>query len=192
MDARRTRKRLWRWRKNPLRRRDDVVEAWVLVGTWAAVVVGGTLTGVVTAHAADGVFEAQRAERHAVRAVLLTDARRPTAAVEGTGGQVVGKVRWTDADGASHTRRTLVDPGQKAGSRITVWTDSRGELAAEPPSATEAAMEAALLGAAAAGACSGLVVGAGAVARWRLDRRRLDRWGREWDLVGPEWGHKTG
>jgi hypothetical protein len=24
--------------------------------------------------------------------------------------------------------------------------------------------------------------------RWRLDRQRVDSWGRVWDLVGPQWG----
>ena len=38
---------------------------------------------------------------------------------------------------------------------------------------------------------AGRVFGAGAGARWRLDRRRVDEWGREWDQVGPRWGHKT-
>ncbi|MGW7419157.1 hypothetical protein ACWGJB_03675 [Streptomyces sp. NPDC054813] len=41
-------------------------------------------------------------------------------------------------------------------------------------------------------ALAGAVFGAGAVARWRLEQRRLDLWDREWNAVGPRWGHKTG
>ncbi|MEU1166807.1 hypothetical protein ABZ372_43290, partial [Streptomyces sp. NPDC005921] len=74
----------------------------------------------------------------------------------------------------------------------SLWQDGRGQLVAEPPDAAEAGLEAGVLGAGAAGATAGVVLGAGAVARWRLDRRRIARWGREWDLVEPKWGHRTG
>ena len=78
-----------------------------------------------------------------------------------------------------------------AGSRVTVWLDAEGRLTTAPPSSTEAAIESGLLGTSAAAALAGLVFGAGAVARWRLDRHRIDEWGREWELVGPRWGHQT-
>ena len=39
---------------------------------------------------------------------------------------------------------------------------------------------------------TGIAFGVTGSARWWLDRRRIDEWGREWDLVGPRWGHKTG
>lgn len=61
--GRRTKKTLWRWRSNPLRRRDDVLEAWLVLAVWALIAVGGTLAGVLTARAADDVFAQQRAER---------------------------------------------------------------------------------------------------------------------------------
>jgi hypothetical protein len=79
-----------------------------------------------------------------------------------------------------------------AGAKVTVWLDARGELATEPPSHTAAAVEAGVVGTAAAFGLAGTLFGAGALVRWRLDRRRIDAWGREWDLVGPRWGNKTG
>jgi len=27
--------------------------------------------------------------------------------------------------------------------------------------------------------------------RWRLDQRRYDQWGREWEQTGPQWRRKT-
>ncbi|MFF5187648.1 hypothetical protein ACFY30_28445 [Streptomyces sp. NPDC000345] len=185
------RKRLWRWRSNPLRRRDDVVESWIVLAVWTVFAVGGTAAGLVTAHAADEVFAQQRAERQPVRAVLLTDVPLGTATLGGTSDRRMTKVRWTASDGSTRTGRTLVDAGLDAGSRVTVWQDARGRLTAEPPSSTEAAIESGFLGTAAAAALAGLAFGSGAVARWRLDRRRIDEWGREWDQVGPRWGHKT-
>jgi hypothetical protein len=183
--------RLWRWRDNPLRRRDDILEAWIVLAMWTVVTVGGVIAGLLTAHAADEVFAQQRAERQSVRAVLLDDVPLPAIAVGGTADRRTATVRWTTSDGSSRTGRTLVDTGLKAGSRVTVWQDGQGRLTSAPLSSTEAAIESGCLGAAAAAGLAGLVFGAGAVARWRLDRRRVEEWGREWDQVGPRWGHKT-
>jgi hypothetical protein len=185
---RRTKRWLWRWRANPLRRRDDVLEAWLVLAVWALVAMGGTLAGVLTARAADDVFAQQRAERTPVRAVLLADAPRSASSIN----RAFVKARWTLADGSTHTGKTLVDGGHKAGSTIVLWTNTQGDLTTPPPSGTDAAVEAGFLGAAAALAVTGLAFGAGSAARWCLDRRRIDDWGREWDLVGPRWGHKTG
>ncbi|MER6981299.1 hypothetical protein ABT317_31085, partial [Streptomyces carpinensis] len=74
---------------------------------------------------------------------------------------------------------------------ITVWQDGRGALTTKPPGPIEARAEAVLFGGTAAVAFSGLVYGTAALARWRLDRRRYDQWGAEWDVIGPRW-EKTG
>ncbi|MFJ8114188.1 hypothetical protein [Streptomyces sp. NPDC096132] len=184
-------KRLWRWRDNPLRRRDDIVEAWIVLAVWTAFAAGGTAAGLVTSHAADEVFAQQRAERQPVRAVLLNDVPRAATAVGVTSDRRTATVRWTASDGTPRTGRTLVDTGLKAGTSVTVWQDGQGRLTTAPPSSTEAAIESGALGTAAAAALAGLVFGGGAVVRWRLDRRRIDGWGKEWDQVGPRWGHKT-
>ncbi|GAA3772108.1 hypothetical protein GCM10022403_004230 [Streptomyces coacervatus] len=186
--GRRTKRWLWRWRANPLRRRDDVIEAWLVLALWALFTVGGTLAGVLTARTADDVFMQQRAERIPVTAVLLTSTPR----AEAKSYRAFAQVRWTGADGSAHTGKTLVDGGLRAGSTTELWTDTRGNLTTRPPSPTDAAAEAVLLGAASALAVTGIAFGATGAARWWLDRRRIDGWGREWDLVGPRWGHKTG
>jgi len=183
----RGKKWLWRWRANPLRRRDDVLEAWLVLAVWVLIAGGGTLAGVLTAGAADDVFAQQRAERTTVRAVLLKDAPR----AEAKSYRSLVKVRWTLADGSTRTATTLVDGGRKAGSTIVLWTNMQGNPSTQPPNRTDAAVEAGFLGAASALAVTGLAFGAGGAARWWLDRRRVDQWGREWDLVGPLWGHKT-
>ncbi|MFL4946589.1 hypothetical protein ACJ6WE_04280 [Streptomyces sp. MMS24-I31] len=36
---------LWRWRRNPLKRRADAVEAWVVLGAWLLTVLAGVLAG---------------------------------------------------------------------------------------------------------------------------------------------------
>ncbi|MFC8434950.1 hypothetical protein [Streptomyces sp. NPDC057253] len=184
----RTRKWLWRWRGSPLRRREDVLEAWLVPAVWVLVTVGGTVAGVVTAESADGVFARQRAERTPVRAVLLADTPRATT----HSFRSLATVRWTAPDGSVRTDKALVESGRSAGAEVEVWTDARGDLVTAPPNRTEASVEAGVLGAASAFALSGVVFGAGSVVRRGLDRRRLAQWDVEWDMVGPRWGHRTG
>ena len=190
MSGRRTQKWLWRWRDNPLRRHDDIVEAWIVLVVWVVVLVGGTAIGLVTDRVAGDVFARQRAERHTATAVLVDDVPGAATAA-GTSARVMSRVRWTAPDGTSRTGKSLVVSGQQAGAKVAVWVDASGALTNEPPNATQAGLEAGLLGFAAGVALAGTVLGAGAVARWELDRRRVEEWGREWDLVGPRWGHKT-
>lgn len=187
-----TTKRLWRWCDNPLRRRDDVIEAWVVLAVWTVFAAGGTTAGLLTARAADDAFARQRAERQSVRAVVLHDVPA-TASGPGTGsGRLMTAVRWTAADGSPRTGSAPVPTGSRAGSDVRIWQDARGRLSPAPPTPTKAAVESGVAGAAAATAVGGLAFGAGTVARRRLDRRRLDAWGREWILVEPRWGHRTG
>ncbi|MFF1683395.1 hypothetical protein ACFVYG_46105 [Streptomyces sp. NPDC058256] len=185
------RTRLWRWRSNPLRRRDDIVEAWIVLAVWTVVALGGTLVGTVTAHAADESFAQFRAERHSVEAVLLESTQAGTTAENAGDNRTWAKVRWTASDGSTRTGRTMVESGHKAGSKVVVWINGQGRLAVEPLTATAAEDQAIIVGAAAALAFGGLAFGAGRVARWRLDQRRYDQWGREWDQVGPQWKRKT-
>ncbi|SBT89650.1 hypothetical protein GA0115233_101122 [Streptomyces sp. DI166] len=184
--------RLWRWRANPLRRREDIVEGWVVLAVWLLMLVGGTVLGLVTARNAVDGFDAQRADRHPTRAVLQADVPESAKSVGAASDHAMGKVRWTTDDGTTHTDETLVDRGLKAGTEVVVWVDGRGELATEPPDRTEAAVEAAVLGTGAALFLAGAVYGTGKVVRQHLEHRRVARWGQEWELVEPEWRRKTG
>jgi hypothetical protein len=192
--TKRVRQLLWRWRSNPLRRHDDIAEAWIVLAVWLVIAIGGTLTGLLTAHAADASFARLRHERHSVQAVVVATTA-PTSGVGIEAGtpydRVRATVRWTATDGSTHTGRALVDYGHRAGSKVVVWLNSKEQPTTQPPTASAAAAEAACLGAAAAVAFGGLAFAAGRVAQWRLDQRRYDQWGREWDQVGPQWRRKT-
>lgn len=191
-EATRTTRRCWRWRRNPLRRHADIVEAWIVLVVWTVIAVGGTLVGVVAAHAAEDSFAQLRRERHSVPAVLVENTAGAVSTGEATTSERVrAKVRWTVSDGSTRTGWTLVGSGHKPGSRVMVWMDSQGQLAAEPPTAGAAAAEAALLGAGAALTFGGLTLAAGRLAQWRLDQGRYEQWGREWAQVGPQWGPKA-
>jgi hypothetical protein len=175
-----------------LRRHTDIVEAWIVLAVWMVIALGGTLVGLTTAHAAEESFALLRRERHPVPAVLVESTAGAALTGEGTAPeQVRAKVRWSASDGSTRTARALVDPGHRAGSKVVIWTDSQGQLTAEPPTEGAAAVEASLLGIGAALAFAGLTFAAGRLARWRLDLGRYEQWGREWDTVGPQWGRKA-
>ncbi|MET8454242.1 hypothetical protein [Streptomyces sp. NPDC005209] len=186
------RKRFWRLRSNSLRRREDIVEGWVVPAVWTLAVVGGTTAGLATAHATEAVLDQQRAERHSATAVLLTDVPKPASGKWSSGDKTLAKVRWTAPDRSSRTDSTLVGTGLKSGTHVVVWQDGRGRLVTEPLTATEATAEGAVMGGFAGLSLLGGVYAVGALARRRLDQRRMAGWDREWDLVGPKWGHRTG
>ncbi|MYR87185.1 hypothetical protein GTY41_20115 [Streptomyces sp. SID685] len=155
---------LWRWRSNPLRRREDVLEAWIVLAVWAVVVLVGAVVAPSAFRTAEHRFAEQHAERPPVRAVLTADA----------------------PDGTPRTGHTLVDPSLPRGTTVHLWQDDRGQLVTTAPTdRAEGRIEAGLLAAGAALVAAAPVLGAGAFARARLDRRRLALWDREWDLVGP-------
>ena len=182
---------LWRWRRNPLRRTSDVVEAWVLLVAWILALVGGLVAGVLTASAMQASAERVRAQSHPVQAVLTQDpthgSARPTSSA-----LVWGTVRWTDRDGSTHTGRTRVPASAVPGSPLTVWSNGRGGLTPPPASAADAAFQSFLGGLWASAASAGLVIGGAKLVQTRLDRRRFDQWAEEWARVDARWGRKTG
>lgn len=182
------RRSLWRWRRNPLRRREDVLEAWILLIVWLVIALAGPVAGVLGAHAAAHSAAQRRAERHSATATLVSDVSSSSLSTGTTGGRIDATVRWTAPDGTRHSGKIPVDEGMKAGSRVTVWTDRQNHLTTAPPAATQAGVDAAFMGA----ASSFAVVTAAAAgyygARIVLNRRRRAAWEHEWQDVGSQWG----
>ncbi|WP_369386923.1 hypothetical protein AB5J72_04375 [Streptomyces sp. CG1] len=185
--------RLWRWRRNPLRRHSDVVEAWIVLATWVLAVLGGAVAGLAAAHSADAAFAARQARVHAESAVLTDSAASsPTSGTGYDDGQVWVTVRWTDTHGTVHTDRTKVRPGTPAGSQVTVWTNRAGHVVSAPVTGAAADLQAALTGALVAPSVGAAVWSAGWLVRTRLIRRRMAEWDEEWKQIGPRWGNLSG
>jgi hypothetical protein len=184
--------RLWRWRRNPLRRRSDRVEAWIVLAGWILALLGGLWAGRATALSVDHALASRRAEVHAAAATLLEDApKSPPPDESGISGDTVwAKVRWRAADGSTHQGRAKVGARTPAGTRVTVWTDRTGRPASKPPTATEAQLQAAFGGALVALGTGGAVLAGGHLARGRLQRRRLAEWDAEWARIGPQWSRR--
>lgn len=193
MAASRCRKvRMWRWRSNPLRRRSDLVAAWVVLTAWVFALVGGLLAGLAAAHAVEAAAERQRAQSREVSAVVVEDAKDAVPARATTDYRVWATVRWTAPDGSTYTDEARVPPKAPAGSTVTVWTDADGYITAEPLSDGEARLHAVSGGVLAAVGVCGTVLGAAWVVRLRLEQRCLERWAAEWERIDTRRGWKTG
>jgi hypothetical protein len=190
----------WRWRRNPLRRRSDVVEAWLglvtvlllcavpLVGWWAGQSVDRALTRVA---------RIQRAERSLVPATAVPASAAPGASTAPGARRAVGRdpdpareevLRWTAPDGTARSGKVPQGLEVWRGKRLLLWTDRGGELVAPPLDRATATAHAALAGVSAAVVAAGTVLMARQLLLWRLMQRRMDSWDRAWARFGQDWG----
>ncbi|MFE3269663.1 hypothetical protein [Streptomyces sp. NPDC059215] len=182
---------LWRWRRNPLRRRSDTLEAWVVLVAGALTVLGGVLPGLLATHTVEHGLARQRAEWHSVPALLAEDV--PSSTGVASGADIVwAKVRWTAADGSPHDGQARVPIGSHAGTPVTVWTDDDGRLVTRPASPSQARLRASLVGILMGVSAGGVPFVGGRLLRGHMERRRMERWDEEWQRIGPLWGRKTG
>ncbi|WP_327292517.1 Rv1733c family protein [Streptomyces sp. NBC_01198] len=199
-------KRGWRWRRNPLRRRSDVVEAWLgvvtalllctvpLIGWWAGQSVDRTLQRVV---------RTQRVERSLVPAAVVQSpaaagagvapgSSKAAAAVAAAGADSDPRhgdeLHWIAPDNSPHTAKVPVGLEVWHGDQLLLWTDRAGTLVPPPMDDATASTHAILAGVATGSAVGGLLLMSRQLLVWRLMRRRMDSWEREWARVGQDWG----
>jgi hypothetical protein len=183
---------LWRWRRSPLKRRSDTVEAWIVLCGWALALLGALFGGRAAADAVERAAEQQRARSQEVPAVLVEDAKSAGPANVTTDHRVWATVRWTAPDGSTHTDQARVAPKTQAGTKVTVWTDQRGVLASEPLSESEVVLHSIASGVLAAVGAGGVVLGSVWGVRLGLERRRMAQWAAEWERIDTRRGWKTG
>jgi len=188
----RTRVRGWRWRRNPLRRRSDVVEAWTVLAVAALMLLGAPLVGAVVGWWAHGDARAmvaeQRSERHRVHAEVV--GRVPDSLPTIQGGRERSyrvTVRWTEAGGAAKTATARVPSGTDRGDKVDVWFDSRGRSVAPPPNETAVWQHTVTMGACGAGATVAVILLGHSLVRGAAARHRLVEWERDWALTEPQW-----
>ncbi|WP_028800259.1 hypothetical protein [Streptomyces sp. 142MFCol3.1] len=181
---------LWRWRRNPLRRRSDALEAWIMLAAWVLIVLSGVFAGLLTARTVERGLAVERAQWRSVAAQLTEDAVG-TGATESASGLVWAKVRWTAPDGSAHTGQARVYAGTEAGTPVTVWTDRQGRLVTKPATASQAQTRSAMVGVLVGVSAAAVPFVGGRLARGRLERRRMDQWDQEWARIGPRWGRTT-
>ncbi|MDQ0958187.1 hypothetical protein QFZ66_002065 [Streptomyces sp. B4I13] len=182
---------LWRWRRNLLKRRSDVAEAWIGVAAAALLLLMVPAVGVVTAAVGERSALDQAHGLHRTAARLVEDAPATPSRFSGMADDHVRTtVRWTTPDGSPKTGEAPVAAGSKAGSYTTVWLDDADRLRPAPPTPAQARSQGAALGAAAGAGVCVLVAGGWWVARVRLDVRRMARWERAWAEFDADRGHR--
>jgi hypothetical protein len=195
------------WRRTPLRRGADKVQAWfTLVVVMAALVLAPWVawwTASTMYVAGVRASEWETEHRRSVTAVVVQDAPAgsssagsSSAGSSSAGGEalpaaenVSAPVRWTGPDGTIRSGTVPVALGTRAGSTVTVWLDEHGTLTS-PPRRRNSALDAAV---AATFAVTAVIAFLGSVRRiviWRLDRRRLRSWETEWLIFGPRWSRR--
>ncbi|WP_328883695.1 Rv1733c family protein [Streptomyces sp. NBC_00299] len=188
----RYRVRGWRWRRSPLRRRSDVVEAWTVLTVALLLLVVAPLVGVVAAwwahDSARGVAREQRADRRHVRAEVVGKSADAVPMAQG-GRQPSARtaVRWTEPEGGPRTATARVPAGTRAGDTVDVWLDSRGRSTAPPASGMAVWQHTVTVGVCAAGGAVAVILLGHAVVRHNAMRRRLAEWEQEWAQTEPDW-----
>jgi hypothetical protein len=175
---------------NPLRRRADRIDGWLLPALIAAFVILGPLVvgaAGLWVHTDDAA--AQRAEQswHEVRAVLLAPVAGP--AISGNGGDswlVWTPARWT-ADGRPHTGNVPAPAGTSKGAVVPVWFSRAGQMQVPPLNAAGARDRIVVAALFALASLAVVLTVLGVLARWLLDRSRLAGWEAAWRSVGPQW-----
>ncbi|MFG3120080.1 hypothetical protein ACGF4C_37695 [Streptomyces sp. NPDC048197] len=182
----------WRFRRSPLRRTSDLVEAWLLLMAWVLGMVGGAAVGLVTAVMAERSFEEERSGRREVVAVLMRNAVDTVTTRTGDGNRAKAEVRWKAPDGGARTGWISVIPHASAGTRVPLWTSARGDLVSQPPDRSSAMLQAGVAGVGATVAVGGVVWAGARILRALLERRRLRQWALEWERADTLRGGRTG
>lgn len=175
---------------NQLRRRSDVIEAWILPAAIALfLALSPLLTVAVSAWVHDEYAAAQQAERswHRVTAVLLHAVPGPLMSDYGANTWVTWTpARWTE-NGSTHVGQVPADAGSSAGSTVSVWLDRAGNVEAPPLTPGQVRDRVVLAAIIVITSFAALLTVLALIGRHVLDRRRLAGWGTAWLSVGPQW-----
>jgi hypothetical protein len=183
--------------RNPLRRRTDRIEAAIRLVTLILLLVAVPILTVVAGRQADHLAlrqaHAQQVADHEVTAVLLeqappTGVPDPYTSVQMT----LVLARWQPPGQPARSGEVLAQAGARAGSTVTIWVDASGAVTSPPPDHRVIAGNVCIAAVVTCLVTGLLVLGANALARRVLDRRRLRAWDAEWRATGPLWsGHRS-
>jgi hypothetical protein len=177
---------------NPLRRRSDLMAAWlgpVAISVFLALGPLVAVGAIVWAHAGNAAARQAGKQLHHVPAVVLQSVPGPMFADGGANSWLTWtRARWT-AGGQAHAGLIPAVSGTSAGATVPVWLDRSGHVRTPPLTAAQAGNRVMIAAVAALAALAVLLAGLGLFGRSVLTRRRIAAWEAEWSLVGPRWSH---
>jgi hypothetical protein len=179
--------------RNPLRRKSDRVETYILAGSAVAAIAvapfAAQLASQASHTAAQHAEQAQLASRHQVTALTLQAAAGSTTGYS-LQSEFPVQARWITVTGQVRTGQVMVPPGTAEGSMVPVWTNAAGQATDPPLEPGQVAGQADL---AAIGAIAGLAIlftCEAAIVRHALNRRRLAAWDADWAVTAPMWNRQ--
>lgn len=179
--------------RNPLRRRSDRVEAYLLTGSLAAMLAAAPFAAKAASQAsytaAAHTEQAQLATRYEVKAVLLQAAGNATAGYS-LESDVPVQAHWTSVGGVPHTGQVMAPPGTAKGKPVLVWTTKSGTPTGPPLQPGQVAGQADLAAVAAVTGIGVLYLCEAAVVRRILSRRRMAAWDADWAVTEPLWNRQ--
>lgn len=182
--------------RNPLRRRSDRVETYLLGGLLAAGIAGAPFAAQAVGHATYAALlraeHVEQATRHQVRAELLQRAGNNATLVNGSelDIRIPVRARWTAVTGVPRTGQLMVPVGSRPGTTVTVWTDSSGTLVDPPLQPGQVANQADMAAASAVAGIGILYLCEAVIVRQVLNRRRIAAWDADWALTEPMWNRQ--
>ncbi len=176
--------------RNPLRRRVDRVETYLLASLFLASAVGAPFAAQAASQAAyAGALHAQQeqlAARHQVSAVLTAPAG-PSVSGYGLSANVPAKASWTSSTGVSVSGEVLAPPGSPKGAKVTVWADDAGNLVSPPLEDSQVTGQRDMAAVAAVSGIGVLFLAEAAVVRHVMYRRRMAAWDADWLVTERTW-----
>jgi hypothetical protein len=179
--------------RNPLRRRIDRVESYLLAGLFAAAAAGAPFAVHAASQAAYTAAlhtqQQQIATRHLVKAHLTEAAG--TAGGYALSTDVPANAVWATPSGVKVSGTVPAVQGSPKGTPVTVWIDASGNLTTPPMLTAQVAGQA---DAAMAGTIAGIAItylaGAGII-RQVANRRRLAAWDADWVVTAQTWNRQS-
>lgn len=177
--------------RNPLVRASDRIEALMLILGITLVLLTAPIAGAVgtTVYSSRAeVYQQQVRTRHTVAATVLADSistvRPYTVSFD-------IRARWQD-HGVQHETVLAWDRPAKAGDRLSIWVNDRGDYVGPPTRPKRAVSDAIIAGAVLWLSVITVVAAVMGLARFRLDRRRHAQWDRGLrSLVGDDGGRAS-
>jgi hypothetical protein len=179
--------------RNPLRRRTDRIEVWIMVGLLALFLIGVPLSwlGIGRWVQQSGLRE-QRAQQswHTVPAVVVKGQREQPQYMFRLpmNSTVPVLARWQVPGGQRQANEVAVPAADaQTGSRVQVWVDRAGQVTGPPLAGSQLTKRVIGAQVLAELTLAGLLLVLAGLVRWQLTRRRLADWESEWATTGPGW-----
>jgi hypothetical protein len=178
---------------NPLRRRSDLLAAWLWPAAIAMFLALGPLVmaaGNWWAHT--GATPAQAAARswHEVPGVLDQAVPGPLIPQNSDSWITWAPAHWADG-GVQHSGLVPAVAGTRVGQTVPVWLNRAGQVQMPPLSGRQVHYRVIGTELGALGLLAVALTGLGLTGRLLLTRRRLDSWENAWISEGPQWSHRT-